>query len=141
MGCDPDAPIPGRVIQWWVRRGWAFSVAVLLAVPAAMLTPPYPVGVSGWPTQAMFAVAAVAYLGCALDPESQWVRRTAAALGTFVTALRALTIAFDDDGVLPVRARMVGVASWLLAMLFCACAPEFTERYTRRGRQGWSERS
>ncbi len=128
----------GALVRWWVYRGWAFSASVLLAVPAVALQPPYPVEGSGLPSQIGFALAATAYFGLGCWPEWTHLRRTASVLGTFTTALRALTLLLDDTLALKVRA--VGVAAWLLAMLFLACAPEFTERYTRGG-AGWYERS
>lgn len=120
----------GAVMRWWVYRGWAFTAAVLLAVPAVALQPPYPVKATGLPSQIAFAVAAALYLLVGCIPEQRQVRFLATVAGTFATSLRALTLVLADSGW---KFQAVGIAAWMLAMLYCASAPVFTERYTRHG--------
>ena len=118
----------GAGMRWWVYRGWAFTAALLLAVPAVALQPPEPVKATGLPSQLAFAVAAVLYLLVGCIPEQHQVRFLATLAGTFATSLRALTLVLADSGW---KCQAVGITAWMLAMLYCASTPVLTYRYTR----------
>lgn len=115
-----------------MRRGWALAAGVLLGVPAIALQPSYPIAEDGVWTHALFGAAALLFVLLAAWPDQRWLRHVASAVGVFATSLRAMTIALDVD--FAGRARLVAIASWLFASLYCTLVPALTERFARQGR-------